>query len=518
MKKSIGMLLLFASTLACGDVPSLIHYQGRLLLGTNLVSGAVGLSLRLYSAPSGGTLLYEDSNTVTVVDGLYATWIGDNTVAGSLGDALTNAQVWLEVGVNGTPLSPRERVAAVAYALIADGVRTGGITSAMIAAGAVQPVHLATGTFVRVSGDVMSGALTNQEHIAAPRFVNVMNNAAGYRSVALGGELNTIGPSANYAAIGGGRGNQALGFGSVVAGGFSNIASGISSFVGGGGNNGFWTYLPNMATGASSVVAGGLGNTAGGWASTVPGGCLNEAMGLSSLAAGYRGKALHEGAFVWADYRGSDFASTRSNQFCVRAGGGVWIDTGWNSPGILLNAADRALITRGFDPFTSGVHQTAGRWGLFMEPSALVLGMPALGGKTINMVKYNPDSTYTTLMTLDQSGNMTIAGTYSPPSDRNLKQDFENVNGAEVLAKIAELPIQTWRYAHEENGPRHIGPTAQDFHAAFGLGADDRHIATVDADGVALAAIQELARQNAALRAEVEALKRQVGSPGESRP
>ena len=33
---------------------------------------------------------------------------------------------------------------------------------------------------------------------------------------------------------------------------------------------------------------------------------------------------------------------------------------------------------------------------------------------------------------------------------------------------------------------------AQDFHAAFGLGTDDKHIATVDADGVALAAIQGL--------------------------
>ena len=38
----------------------------------------------------------------------------------------------------------------------------------------------------------------------------------------------------------------------------------------------------------------------------------------------------------------------------------------------------------------------------------------------------------------------------------------------------------------------HMGPMAQDFHAAFGLGTDDKHIATVDADGVALAAIQGL--------------------------
>lgn len=33
---------------------------------------------------------------------------------------------------------------------------------------------------------------------------------------------------------------------------------------------------------------------------------------------------------------------------------------------------------------------------------------------------------------------------------------------------------------------------AQDFHAAFGVGEDDRHISSVDADGVGLAAIQGL--------------------------
>jgi hypothetical protein len=37
-----------------------------------------------------------------------------------------------------------------------------------------------------------------------------------------------------------------------------------------------------------------------------------------------------------------------------------------------------------------------------------------------------------------------------------------------------------------------MGPMAQDFRAAFGVGEDDRHISTVDAEGVALAAIQGL--------------------------
>ena len=60
----------------------------------------------------------------------------------------------------------------------------------------------------------------------------------------------------------------------------------------------------------------------------------------------------------------------------------------------------------------------------------------------------------------------------------------------------------------------HIGPMAQDFHAAFGVGADDKHIATVDADGVALAAIQGLNQkvegEVTALRAENAALKQRL--------
>ena len=52
--------------------------------------------------------------------------------------------------------------------------------------------------------------------------------------------------------------------------------------------------------------------------------------------------------------------------------------------------------------------------------------------------------------------------------------------------------MESWSYKARP-GNKHIGPMAQDFHAAFGLnGSDDTHIATVDESGVALAAIQGL--------------------------
>lgn len=102
------------------------------------------------------------------------------------------------------------------------------------------------------------------------------------------------------------------------------------------------------------------------------------------------------------------------------------------------------------------------------------------------------------------NGNVTVRGTVSQGCDRNAKTDFATVNPQEVLGKVATLPVHTWRYKDESADVRHLGPVAQDFHAAFGLGEDDRHITTVDAGGVALAAIQGLSQkveeQQAALR------------------
>jgi hypothetical protein len=69
------------------------------------------------------------------------------------------------------------------------------------------------------------------------------------------------------------------------------------------------------------------------------------------------------------------------------------------------------------------------------------------------------------------------------------------VNAADVLAKVAAMPVMTWNYKTQNESIRHIGPTAQDFRAAFGVGESDTGITTVDADGVALAAIKGLVEE-----------------------
>lgn len=105
--------------------------------------------------------------------------------------------------------------------------------------------------------------------------------------------------------------------------------------------------------------------------------------------------------------------------------------------------------------------------------------------------------------------HVTAGGTWTNGSSRAWKEGFEALDPEAVLAKVSELPIQRWRYRGSDEGA-HVGPMAEDFHAAFGLGASDAYIATVDADGVALAAIQGLRQQLTRQQSTIDALLARV--------
>ncbi|GJL60855.1 MAG: hypothetical protein NPIRA03_37120 [Nitrospirales bacterium] len=76
-----------------------------------------------------------------------------------------------------------------------------------------------------------------------------------------------------------------------------------------------------------------------------------------------------------------------------------------------------------------------------------------------------------------------------------MKENFQPIDDVNILNKIAEIPIQYWNYSDDrQNMSRHIGPTAQDFYAAFELGDNQRRINTVDANGINMASIQALYR------------------------
>jgi hypothetical protein len=258
---------------------------------------------------------------------------------------------------------------------------------------------------------------------------------------------NTVTPGVHSAVIGGGgRGtpsdpataNRVTDHQGTVDGGANNQAGDGTGTVGdatlatvGGGGN-------NTATGEAATVGGGFFNSASGKRASVPGGDANVAAGDYSFAAGRAAKANHEGAFVWADSITNlfgtgpeDFTSTAQNQFSVRATGGA--------------------------RFVSAVD-------LFGDPTAGVSLAP--GG-----------------------------GSWSSLSDEASKRAIEPTSGLEVLRKLDSVPISTWSYRSQDDSVRHIGPMAQDFFRAFGVGENRRHISTVDADGVALAAIKGLSRK-----------------------
>jgi hypothetical protein len=97
-------------------------------------------------------------------------------------------------------------------------------------------------------------------------------------------------------------------------------------------------------------------------------------------------------------------------------------------------------------------------------------------------------------------------------SDRNLKDNFSQVDMADVLAKVARLPIQQWTY--KGCPQRHIGAMAQDSHALFPLNDNDKGLNDADLHGVELAAIkglnQKLEAQAKEKDAEIQDLKQSV--------
>ncbi len=109
----------------------------------------------------------------------------------------------------------------------------------------------------------------------------------------------------------------------------------------------------------------------------------------------------------------------------------------------------------------------------------------------------------TEIMALNSTGDLTVKSV-TETSSREAKNGFESVDGLSVLEKVAALPISEWSYKVDNPGVRHLGPMAEDFHAAFGLGKTDKGITSVDTTGVALAAIQGLNQKLMEKNAQLE--------------
>lgn len=356
--------------------------------------------------------------------------------------------------------------------------------------------NTASGRYSTVSGGALNVASANgatvsggDSNVASAERSSVgggySNQSSGTGAVVAGGVTNAAG--ANYATVGGGQANFANRVYSTVSGGQGNVATGERATVAGG--------YDNIADGYESVVGGGLNNVALGFNSTVPGGELNRAEGNYSLTAGRRAKAYHDGAFVWADSQNADFASDRNNQFKIRAAGGMHL----------------VAQASGANPAALRVESTtANGVGAFITQQSNDATLVAVNRGTGNLIRAFSGTTGGNLVFRVENNGAVHALSFTPTSDRNAKENFEPVDAQSILEQVARMPVSTWNFKSEDAEVRHMGPTAQDFKEAFGLGADDVSIATVDADGVALAAIQGLHQRSQILQAENSALKEQV--------
>jgi hypothetical protein len=123
---------------------------------------------------------------------------------------------------------------------------------------------------------------------------------------------------------------------------------------------------------------------------------------------------------------------------------------------------------------------------------------------------YQPPRVENVLTSEQLEREVLYAGMNPYTCDRHLKENFAPVEPSEILEKFAGLRIERWNYKGEDASVRHIGPMAQDFAAAFGVGEDDRHIHPVDAFGVAFAASQALHDLHRRFEAEHQALAERV--------
>ncbi len=270
----------------------------------------------------------------------------------------------------------------------------------------------------------------------------------------------------------------------------------------------------------SQATAWGVNNIADGLRATVWG-RDNVAKGLTSTAWGrgnkslsiyetvlgrYADTTLSPNRFEWEDddqlfaIGNGKNSSDLNNAFTVLKNGNIGVNTA--QPDQLLTLSQDSMPILRFDRSGSG------GGGSFFDFEILMKDNSSLTFRGGNNNTGVPNTVLNDVMVLSPTGNLLIAGTLTESSDLLRKEQIIRISYADILAKVRELEITEWQYIGEDI--RHLGPMAQDFYAAFGLGADETTIATVDKDGVALASIKALIHENEQLKSKNEELEERL--------
>ena len=277
-----------------------------------------------FSTISGG-----DQNSIQT-NGAYSTIGG-----GSQNTIQTNAPYSVIGGGNNNVIKSPS-----AYATVAGGAYNTAIGSGTTVGGGYGNTSIASSNYYYATVGGGNGNTANG--YTATVGGGGGNSAILDDATVAGGGFNT---SSNFAAtVGGGFANKSTGDSATIAGGGFNNSSGDHATIGGGEQN--------TSSGSFATVGGGIVNYGTGYGATVPGGQGNNAAGDYSFAAGLGALANHRGAFVWSDSSNflASFSSTTSNQFNVRATGGVRFVTGGG--GMTLDGTNVALRAGG-NNFTS---------------------------------------------------------------------------------------------------------------------------------------------------------------------
>lgn len=403
-------------------------------------------------------------------------------VAGGRGNLATNSFTFVGGGEN--------NIAGGLYSIVVGGgenTNRGG--GAFIGGGFANSVTNGS------SGSVIGGGLGNSitvTNIASPQNFEaaatiaggVRNEAAGYRSTVGGGEANRSGSA--HDVVAGGRANAAHGGTSAILGGFENAItnSSESAIVGG-----FQNRIDGGASfGGNNFIGGGEKNTNRGTVATIGGGVSNIVSALHAVIGGGDRNRITNPVAEFGTVAGGRRNDVNGIGGTI-GGGGFNVASGQFSTvpgGTLGRATHNGSFVWNGDPnsFTDS-----------FRTNSFTVRCP--GGARF----------YTAAGTGTGVSLAPGAGTWTSLSDRHAKENFEHVSAREVLAKVAAMPVQTWNYRTQEDSIRHIGPTAQDFKAAFGVGESETGITTVDADGVALAAIKGLVEELKERDKTIEELK-----------
>lgn len=313
------------------------------------------------------------------------------------------------------------------------------------------------------------------------------------------GEIPATGPGARMMWYANGRAFRA---GSVSGSQWdqSNIGQNSAAF-------GFSTTASGEASTALGIgtIASGVAATATGGSTTASGsrstafGLSTQAIGFQSIATGLSTASTGNNAAAFGDRSiASGSQSLAAGVLSHSAGAesvalGFQVTAGANGSVVLGSNATTQATARGTFLFADRSQGTVP----YVATAPNEFGVRASGG-----VYLYTSPNLTSGVTLAPNGS-----SWATLSDGNAKENFRDVNGEDLLAKVAALPVREWNYKAQDAAIRHLGPTAQDFRAAFGLGDFALRINTIDADGVALAAVKALEARTRALADEYAALQ-----------